>query len=102
MLKQLLQTRIGQLRIIAFLEGISLIILCFVATPMKYLFNNTMLTPPVGYAHGLLFILYIVFTILVSQKYNWSHTKTTWKVILASFIPFGTFYIDKHILSNQA
>ncbi len=91
----------GQLRIIAFLEGVSLIILCFIATPMKYIFENPVLTGPVGYAHGFLFILYIIFTYLVSVDYKWEHSKTTWKVILASFVPFGTFYIDKTILAKQ-
>ena len=31
---------------------------------------------------------------------NWNFFKTTWKVLIASFIPFGTFYVDKTILSK--
>jgi len=99
-MKKLLQTRMGQFRIIAFLEGLSLIILCFVATPLKYIFHNPILTNIVGYLHGGLFILYCIYAFIISRKYNWDHFKTTWKVVLASFIPFGTFYIDKKILSR--
>jgi integral membrane protein len=100
MLKELLKTRIGQLRIIAFFEGISLLMLFFITMPLKYFFDQPALTTPVGYAHGFLFILYIIYTYLVSRQYKWNHFKTTWKVVLASFIPFGTFYIDKKILSQ--
>ncbi len=101
-MKDLLKTNIGRLRIIAFLEGISLLMLFFITMPLKYLFDNPTLTPPVGYAHGFLFILYVIFTYIVSKEYNWKHTQTTWKVLLASFIPFGTFYIDKTILSKMS
>jgi len=99
-MKELLKTRIGQLRIIAFLEGVSLIVLCFIATPLKYIWGNPVLTNVVGYFHGMFFILYLIWTYMVSKKHQWLHFKTTWKVILASFIPFGTFYIDKTILSK--
>jgi integral membrane protein len=99
-MKELLKTQIGQFRIIAFLEGVSLLVLCFIATPLKYIWGNPVLTNIVGYFHGLFFILYVIWTYLVSKKYDWSHLKTTWKVVLASFIPFGTFYIDHHILSK--
>ena len=100
MIKKLLQTNIGRLRIVAFLEGISLLMLCFITMPLKYIWNNPTLTPPVGYAHGFLFILFVILTYTVSREYKWNHYKTTWKVLLASFIPFGTFYIDKKILQH--
>lgn len=99
-MQSLAKTLIGQFRIIAFLEGISYLTLFFVTMPLKYLFDSPALNRPVGYLHGLLFVLYVIYTYLVSKKYNWSHTKTTWKVLLASLIPFGTFYIDKKILSK--
>lgn len=99
-MKDLLKTRLGQFRIVAFLEGISYLSLFFVTMPLKYLFDSPAWNKPVGYAHGFLFILYLIYTFIISKKYNWSHTKTTWKVLLASLIPFGTFYIDKTILSK--
>ena len=100
MVQELLKSRIGQLRIIAFLEGVTLLMLCFITMPLKYIFDKPALTAPVGYIHGFLFILYVIYTYLVSKEYKWKHFKTTWKVILASFIPFGTFYIDKKILTR--
>jgi|ERR1700756_135730 len=94
----LLKTKIGQLRIVAFLEGISLLLLVFVGMPFKYWLNSPALVKTVGPIHGILFLLYVVNTLGVAANQNWSFKTTTWKVLLASFIPFGTFYIDKTIL----
>ncbi|MES2269155.1 MAG: DUF3817 domain-containing protein [Bacteroidota bacterium] len=98
-MKQLLSTNIGRLRIIAFLEGISLLLLIFIAVPIKYLAHDPSMVKAMGPVHGALFLLFIVNTISVGveQKWNWN---TTGKVLLACIIPFGTFYIDRKILRN--
>lgn len=99
-MKNLLQTNIGRLRIIGFLEGTSLLILLFIAMPMKYVFEMPFLTRAVGTIHGALFLLFIFNTISVGVEQNWKFATTTWKVLLACVIPFGTFYIDSRILSR--
>lgn len=94
----LFKTKIGRLRIIAFLEGISLLVLVFIGMPLKYFFNQPELTKTVGPIHGALFLLFVFNTLSVAIEQHWKFKTTTWKVILASFIPFGTFYIDTTIL----
>jgi len=94
----LLKSKIGQLRIVAFLEGISLLVLVFIGMPFKYWLSNPLLVKTMGPIHGVLFLLFVVNTIGVGVEQNWSFKTTTWKVLLSSFIPFGTFYIDKKIL----
>ncbi len=96
----LFKTKIGRLRIVGFLEGVSLLILIFIAVPMKYYFENPSLSKTLGPIHGALFLLFIFNTLSVGIEQNWKFKTTTWKVILACFIPFGTFYIDKKILSK--
>ena len=49
------------LRILGNIEGVSYLLLLFVAMPMKYYFGMPMAVKIVGMAHGVLFILYIVF-----------------------------------------
>lgn len=95
---ELLKSKIGQLRIIAFLEGVSLLVLVFIGMPFKYWLNSPALVKTLGPIHGILFLLFVVNTIVVATAENWSFKTTTWKVLLSSFIPFGTFYIDKKIL----
>lgn len=95
-----LTTSIGRLRLIAYLEGISLLILIFIAVPLKYGMDDPTYTKILGPVHGVLFLLFIFNTLSVGIEYQWRFRETTWKVILACFIPFGTFYIDKKILSK--
>ena len=86
-------------KIIAFLEGISLLLLFFFAMPLKYIFNNPDFIRPFGMSHGLLFIGYIILAIIMKIEDNWSHKKFG-IVAVASIIPFGTFYIEKKYLRN--
>lgn len=96
----LLNSKVGKLRIIGFLEGISLLVLVFIAVPMKYYFENPNLTKTIGPIHGTLFLLFLSNALSVGVEQNWNFKTVTWKVLVACFIPFGTFYIDIKILSK--
>lgn len=93
-------TPIGRLRLYAFLEGISLLILVFIAVPMKYYFGNPSLVKAMGPIHGALFLLFIFKALHVGVEQQWKFKETTWRVLIACFIPFGTFYIDYKVLRN--
>ncbi|WP_128546819.1 DUF3817 domain-containing protein [Larkinella soli] len=97
----LLTTPIGRLRLLGFLEGISLLLLIGIAVPLKYVWKDPSLVRLIGPVHGLLFLLFIFQTLHVGVERKWNFRDTTWKVILACFIPFGTFYIDRRILSKR-
>lgn len=96
----LFKTKIGRLRILAILEGISLLTLVFIAVPMKYGFGNPALVKMMGPIHGTLFLLFLFNTLSVGVEQQWKFRETTWKVLLACVIPFGTFYIDYKILKR--
>ncbi|MEI6945866.1 DUF3817 domain-containing protein [Paraflavisolibacter sp. H34] len=96
---QLLKTKVGRLRLIGFFEGLSLLVLVFIGMPMKYFLQDQTLTKLVGPIHGVLFVLFVLCAIGVAVEQSWKF-RTTGKVLLASFIPFGTFYVDKRILSK--
>lgn len=96
----LLKTKIGRLRILAILEGISLLTLVCIAVPVKYGMENPSLVKIMGPVHGSLFLLFLFNTLSVGVEQHWKFKETTWKVLIACFIPFGTFYIDKKILSK--
>jgi len=76
------------------LEGLSYIGLLFVGVPLKYLGDNAILVKSLGMPHGLLFVAYIVIALLIRKKMKWD-SKATFGVLVASIIPFGTFYINK-------
>jgi integral membrane protein len=93
MVNNLLKTALGRLRIIAFIEGCSFLLLGFTMI-LKYKFLMPQPNYIVGLAHGILFVLYIVLLIQVSFLHRWNVLKI-FLAFLASLIPFGTFYADK-------
>ncbi len=84
-------------RIISFLEGVSYLLLLFIATPIKYFQDDESYVKMLGMPHGILFMLYIVLAIVIKKEMNWDN-KTLGIVLVASILPFGTFYIDKKYL----
>jgi integral membrane protein len=87
-------------RIVAFFEGLSYILLLFIATPIKYLADDPQYVKMLGMPHGLLFMLYIILAFMLKQENTWF--KGNFKmVLLASIIPFGTFYLDHKYLRKS-
>lgn len=84
-------------KLIALLEGTSLILLLGFAMPMKYFFQEPIFVKTIGMAHGLLFIAYLILAVMQKIASNWS-LKTLAIVSIASVLPFGTFYVDKKYL----
>jgi integral membrane protein len=101
MFKDLLITHLGRLRITALVEGWSFLILLFIAMPLKYFAGIPEVVRVVGMAHGVLFILYVLFVFIVTIEKKWS-LKVLFLLFLASLVPFATFYADKTFLKKQA
>jgi integral membrane protein len=88
---------LGRLRVTGILEGLSFIILLAIAMPLKYMAGKPEMVSIVGMAHGVLFILYILFSVLAKCEYPWSWKKM-FALWVASVVPFGTFYADYKLL----
>lgn len=79
---------------LAFFEGLSLLILLFIAMPLKYMMDQPEMVRYVGMAHGVLFIAYVLFLIYLTVEFKWTAKKFA-LLFIASVIPFGTFYAEK-------
>lgn len=95
-MKEYLNSAIGRLRFIGLLEGVSLLVLLGIAMPLKYLANQPDAVKLVGWAHGILFVLFVVLVLLMHFERNWSYKKTA-LAIAAAFVPFGTFLFDRQL-----
>ena len=84
---------ISVFRLVAFLEGLSYILLLLVAVPIKYSSGEDFFVKMFGMPHGILFVLYIVIA-LVLRIDNQCIKNNFFAVLIASVIPFGTFVID--------
>ncbi len=87
-------------RKLSIIEGISLILLLFIAMPAKYYFGFPSAVWYVGMAHGLLWIAYVIGSFVVSHQQKWSIG--FWLVVLfASITPFACFLLDKKLLEKK-
>ena len=87
-------------RLVALLEGVSYILLLFIAVPLKYWGGDEQYVKLLGMPHGLLFVGYIILAFLIKDDKNWSKTEF-FIVLVCSILPFGTFYIDKKYLNKS-
>lgn len=88
-------------RLTAVLEGISYLALFAISMPLKYLADIPEPNKYIGYAHGFLFIAYIILAVVFWMEKKWS-IKRLAVLIIASLLPFGTFYMDKKYLKPLA
>ena len=88
-------------RITSILEGISYLALFAVTMPLKYLADLPMPNKFVGSAHGILFIAYIVIAAIFWYQNKWS-VKRGIILVIASLLPFATFYVDEKYLKPLA
>lgn len=87
---------IQTLRVVGLLEGLSFLLLLFIAMPMKYMFDNPILVKYVGMGHGVLFILFLIVLFAVCEKQKWSITIFLMG-LAASILPFGPFIFDRKL-----
>jgi integral membrane protein len=81
-------------RRVALIEGISYLILLFIAMPLKYIFSIPELVKYVGWAHGVLFVAYITLLLACWVLYKWSFLRVV-MYFGGSLIPFLPFVFEK-------
>jgi integral membrane protein len=86
-------------KVLGWLEGVSLLLLLFVAMPLKYMWGMPEYVSVVGSAHGGLFVAYIIGAMIVGEKLGWKVTTLLLAFILSS-VPFGTFIFERKHLSQ--
>ena len=97
----MLSNPIGRLRLIGLIEGISFLVLLFVAMPLKYAAGIPEAVKYVGWAHGALFVLFILALLQASAETDWSLRKMA-GAFIASVVPFGTFVLDRQLKRDEA
>jgi len=88
-------------RKVAFAEGVSFVILLFVAMPLKYLAGIPIAVTITGGLHGILFVTFAVLAREVKSEYK-KDFRWLVKAGLASLLPFGTFVMDKEWRKEEA
>jgi integral membrane protein len=87
-------------RWISLIEGISFLLLLFIAMPLKYTMGIPEPVTYVGWAHGALFILYIYLVFPTARSLKWGFSRTL-LALMASVLPFGPFIFDRNLKKSQ-
>ena len=99
-MEKFFKSAIGRFRAISFIEGVSYLVLLFIAMPLKYIAGFPLAVKVTGWIHGLLFLMYVLALLQVSISNKWSLLKTT-MAFLASLLPFATFALEAKILRKE-
>jgi integral membrane protein len=82
------------LRTFSFVEGVSTLVLFFVAMPLKYLFELPLAVTIVGSLHGLLFVVLVGLFFVALEKVPLS-IGLMCAGIFGAVVPFGPFVVDR-------
>jgi len=83
-------------RVAAWVTGIGLVILVFVAMPLKYFFGRPELVSIVGVTHGFLYMGYIVCTLLLAERCRWRPLDAL-IILVAGTIPLASFFAERRV-----
>ena len=89
-------TKKERFRTIAKIEGISFLVLLFIAMPLKYALGILIATKIVGMIHGALWMGYLWLQYEASNEEKWGMSFNVLAFIM-SVVPFGTIYLDKRL-----
>ncbi len=88
-------------RVMAFVTGVMLVLLVFVAIPIQIWGNNKGPESVIGTAHGFLFMVYLVAALDLGVRRRWPWLKLG-LVMIAGTVPFASFYAEHKIAAEVA
>jgi integral membrane protein len=81
-------------RVMAYITGVLIIVVCFAGIPLQVVAHNTFIANDIGTVHGFLYILYIVFAYILAQKLKMKLGPTI-VLLLAGTVPIMTFVVER-------
>ena len=91
---------IGRLRVMGQVEGVSFLILLGIAMPLKYFAGIPLAVKIVGWAHGVLFLLFCAALLQATRHANWPPGRLL-VLFLAALLPLGPFVVDRGLRAEQ-
>jgi len=81
------------------IEGISYILLLFIAMPLKYFGNLAVATKIMGSIHGFLFVVFC-YQLYKIYKRSFISSREAILYFVLSLVPFGSFYTER-LINNR-
>ncbi|GAB3206557.1 DUF3817 domain-containing protein [Marinactinospora thermotolerans] len=88
-------------RVLAYVTGVWLLLLTFVAMPVKYLYDeDTWLMPAIAIPHGYIYMVYVLVVLWLAMDRKWPALRTV-GVMLAGTIPVLGFFVEHRIVRQE-
>ncbi|WP_026413496.1 DUF3817 domain-containing protein [Actinomadura oligospora] len=94
-----MEAAIKRYRIMALLVGVMLLILVFVAMPLRYIGDQPGASAVVSPIHGLLYMVYLVTAFDLYRRAGWPLQKMV-LMVAAGLVPFLAFYIERRVVAD--
>jgi integral membrane protein len=88
------------LRQLGWVEGSSLLLLMFIAMPLKYVWGMPEAVRAVGAIHGGLYVAYVLAALGVGLELGWSFRRILGAWAVAT-VPFGPFVFDRKLFPAE-
>lgn len=85
-------------RVVAYIVGVFLLLLVFVAMPLKYFADQPMFVAIIGPVHGFIYMVYLVAAFDLAVRAKWPFVRTV-LVLLAGTIPVMSFVAERKATS---
>jgi integral membrane protein len=93
-----LVTAVRRYRVMAYVTGVVLMVLCFVGIPLQVFAHNLAVVNYVGTAHGILYLIYLGAAYLMTRQVGMKvASPQTVLVLLAGTIPVLTFVVERWV-----
>jgi integral membrane protein len=90
------RTAVLRYRVMAYVTGIVLMVLCFVGIPLQVFAHNAAVVNYVGTTHGILYIIYLITAYLMSRQLRMKlGSPQTVILLLAGTVPVLTFVVER-------
>ena len=93
----MLRTAALRYRVMAYITGVLIIVVCFVGIPMQVAGHNAFIVNDIGTIHGVLYIIYIIFAYILAQKLKMKLGPTL-LLLLAGTVPIMTFFVERWMM----
>jgi integral membrane protein len=87
-------------RLISLAEGVSWLLLFFIAMPLKYGAGWPLAVFVMGRVHGALFVLFIFTLGRAAVEAEWGLRQVA-RAFLASLVPFGAFWLERRFREEE-
>lgn len=91
-----MQAAVTRYRAMAYVVGTLLVVLIFIAVPLKYVGHQPTLSSIVSPVHGLLYMVYLVFAFDLYRRAGWPLSRMV-VMVAAGLVPFLAFFIERKI-----